>query len=87
MNYAQIPDPHSRFFARMLRHLLNDSYVDVRISWGVEYSTYNFNISTSNGTFAFTLDANSSDREWPPPIEVLESAVVKFSDFYPERII
>ena len=87
MALTQNTDPHSRFLARMLGRLLNDPYADVRISWGVEYATYNFNVSTSHGTFAFTLDTCSSDREWPPSIEVLEAAVTKFEQLYPELVL
>ena len=80
-------DPHIRFFTRMLRHVINDPHIETTISWGVELNSYHFNIATSHGTLAFTLDGFGSSREWPPPIEVFEAAVTKFTQLYPELLV
>ena len=86
MNCTPI-DAHSRFLARLLRKLVNDPYIEVRISWSAELYCYNFNVSTSHGILTFKLDTYTSAREWPPPIEVLEAAVTKFEQLYPELLL
>ena len=80
-------DPHSHFITRLLRKLTNDPYIETRISWNAEFYCYNFNIYTSHSILTFKLGTNTSAREWPPPVEVLEAAVAKFEALYPELLL
>lgn len=84
---ASSNDAHILFFTRMLRHLTNDPYLVARIEWSAELHPYNVYVSTSHGSYAFTLADDGSARQWPPSITLIENAIARFCEVYPELLV